>query len=78
MAGSIGEDGKSLGIMSHDDVSHDCLYLIGSVRVSSLESSEVLCHVKYPSGGSSLVWAPLTVDSSGMTLIAGFTDGVLR
>ena len=44
----------------------------------SLETSSVLCHIKYPSGGSFLIWAPLTVDSSGMTLIAGFTDGVLR
>ena len=51
---------------------------LGSVRVCQFESSEILCHVKYPGGGSSLIWAPLSVDSSGLTLVAGFTDGVVR
>ncbi len=83
MAGSIGEDGESHDILSHDIISHDHFIHIhcthaGSVRVYSLESSEVLCHVKYPSGGSSLIWGPLILDASGMTLVAGFTDGVVR
>ena len=51
---------------------------IGSVRVYDFESAKVLCHTKYPNGGSSLLWAPLSVDASGLTLLTGYGDGVLR
>ncbi|XP_078590601.1 cilia- and flagella-associated protein 44-like isoform X5 [Branchiostoma floridae x Branchiostoma japonicum] len=37
-----------------------------------------LCTAKYTAGGSALCWAPLLVDPEGSTLIAGFTDGVVR
>ncbi|XP_019642802.1 PREDICTED: cilia- and flagella-associated protein 44-like isoform X3 [Branchiostoma belcheri] len=37
-----------------------------------------LCTAKYTAGGSALCWAPLVVDPEGSTLIAGFTDGVVR
>ncbi|CAH1262544.1 CFAP44 [Branchiostoma lanceolatum] len=37
-----------------------------------------LCTAKYTAGGSALCWAPLVVDQEGSTLIAGFTDGVVR
>ena len=54
------------------------LTYIGSVRVYNLYTSSLLCHCKYSSGGNSLVWAPLTVDTNGLTLYTGFSDGVLR
>ena len=57
------------------------LYIIvhvGSVRVYDLESNKLLCHSKYTSGGNSLVWAPLSVDPNGLTLITGHSDMVLR
>ena len=52
--------------------------IVGSVRVYDLESNKVLCHSKYTSGGNSLIWAPLSVDPNGLTLITGHSDGVLR
>ena len=52
--------------------------IVGSVRVNDLESNKLLCHSKYTSGGSSLIWAPLSVDPNGLTLITGHSDGVLR
>lgn len=54
------------------------LFLIGSVRVYDLPSKQLLCHSQYTSGGSSLIWAPVTVDPSATTIFAGFTDGVIR
>ena len=43
-----------------------------------LPARQLLCHSRFASGGSSLLWAPLEVDPSGSTLLAGFQDGVLR
>ena len=54
------------------------IVLVGSVRVYDLPSKQLLCHNQYTSGGSSLIWAPLTVDPSATTIFAGFTDGVVR
>ena len=51
---------------------------LGSVRVYSLPDKQVLCHSEFASGGSSLIWAPVSVDAQAVTIIAGFTDGVLR
>ena len=51
---------------------------VGSVRVYDLPSKQLLCHSQYASGGSSLIWAPVAVDPSAMTIFAGFTDGVVR
>jgi WD40 repeat protein len=50
----------------------------GSVRVYDMANDKVMCHTKYPSGGSSLIWAPSSVDINGYTLITGHTDGVVR
>ena len=50
----------------------------GSVRVYDLPARQLLCHSRFASGGSSLLWAPLEVDPSASTLLAGFQDGVLR
>ena len=52
--------------------------LAGSVRVYDLPSKQLLCHSQYTSGGSSLIWAPVTIDPSATTIFAGFTDGVVR
>ena len=43
-----------------------------------LPSRQLLCHSKFSSGGSSLLWAPLSVDPSATCLVIGFQDGVLR
>ena len=51
------------------------LVVSGSVRVYDLESKAVMCHARYSSGGSALLWPLLSGDS---TLIAGFQDGVVR
>ena len=48
------------------------------MRVYDLPSKQLLCHSQYTSGGSSLIWAPVTVDPSATTIFAGFTDGVVR
>lgn len=52
--------------------------LVGSVRVYDLPNKQLLCHSQYTLGGSSLIWAPVTVDPSATTIFAGFTDGVVR
>ncbi len=43
-----------------------------------LPSKEVLCHSQFSSGGSSILWAPPSVDPTTITLITGHQDGVLR
>ncbi len=50
----------------------------GSVRVYDLPTRVVLCHSQFSSGGSSLLWAPPTIDPTTTTLITGHQDGVLR
>ncbi len=42
------------------------------------ETKEVLSHRDFPSGGSSLLWAPISVDGEACTIICGHTDGVVR
>ena len=44
----------------------------------SLPDKQVLCHSEFVSGGSCLLWAPICVDKKAITIIAGFTDGVVR
>ena len=43
-----------------------------------LPTKQLLCHSQYTSGGSSLIWAPVSVDESATTIFAGFSDGVVR
>ena len=43
-----------------------------------LPEKKLLCHSEFASGGSTLMWAPIEVDKQAITLIAGFTDGVVR
>ena len=52
--------------------------ITGSVRVYNLKHKKVLCHSKFASGGSVLIWAPLSVDPAGVTLLTGYSDGVFR
>ena len=44
----------------------------------NLKYNKVLCHSKFASGGSALAWAPLSMDPAGITLLTGYSDGVLR
>ena len=50
----------------------------GSVRVYNLPEKELVCHSEFASGGSTVLWAPTTIDQQAVTIIAGFTDGVVR
>ncbi|XP_067037270.1 cilia- and flagella-associated protein 44-like isoform X2 [Acropora muricata] len=49
-----------------------------TVRVYDYVSKKPMCQSKYNAGGSSLLWLPKKVDSSGTKLLAGFDDGVVR
>ncbi|XP_069115004.1 cilia- and flagella-associated protein 44-like isoform X2 [Argopecten irradians] len=49
-----------------------------TVRVFDYLQQKQLCEMKFPSGGSSLLWAPQVVDPKGATILAGFSDGVVR
>lgn len=51
---------------------------LGSLRIYDLQTKEIILQTKFSSGGSFLTWCPLTWDSAGMSVIAGFCDGVLR
>ena len=57
---------------------HCSFCVAGSVRVYDLKTKEVLSHRDFPSGGSSLLWAPTRVESQANTIISGHTDGVIR
>lgn len=43
-----------------------------------LPEKQLVCHSEFVSGGSTLLWAPITIDSQAVTIIAGFVDGVVR
>ena len=43
-----------------------------------MKDKAVLCHSKFAGGGSTMLWAPLSVDKDGLTLLTGFADGVFR
>ncbi|KAK3588814.1 hypothetical protein CHS0354_028462 [Potamilus streckersoni] len=49
-----------------------------TVRVFDCLQKKQLCEVRYPSGGTSLLWASPVVDPKGGTLLVGFEDGVVR
>ena len=44
----------------------------------SLPEKQLLCHSDFSSGGSSIIWAPTSIDEEAVTIIAGFSDGVIR
>ena len=43
-----------------------------------MKDKAVLCHSKFAGGGSTMLWAPLSLDKDGLTLLTGFADGVFR
>ncbi|XP_031554688.1 cilia- and flagella-associated protein 44-like isoform X2 [Actinia tenebrosa] len=49
-----------------------------TVRVYDYLSKKQICHKKYNSGGSNLLWVPKMVDAKGTSILAGFADGVVR
>ena len=50
----------------------------GAVRVVDYLRKHTLVCKKYKSGGSCILWPGRNVDSKMVTLIGGFTDGVIR
>nr|KAJ3422153.1 Cilia- and flagella-associated protein 44 [Polyrhizophydium stewartii] len=50
----------------------------GSLRVYDYTTKATLNSLKYSGGGSCMCFLPKSLDSSGNTVIAGFTDGVIR
>ncbi|KAJ3028476.1 hypothetical protein HK097_005950, partial [Rhizophlyctis rosea] len=50
----------------------------GSLRVYDYITKTVVGQVKYPAGGSAMVYAPESLDATGATLLTGHTDGILR
>ncbi|XP_063126741.1 cilia- and flagella-associated protein 44 isoform X1 [Rattus norvegicus] len=49
-----------------------------SVRVYDFASKNLLVQMKFKQGGTTLIWAPLTVSISGSQIVVGFQDGVVR
>ena len=50
----------------------------GTVRVFDYLRKHTLVRKKYKSGGSCILWPGRNVDSKCVTLIGGFSDGVIR
>ncbi|KAJ3045334.1 hypothetical protein HDV00_010203 [Rhizophlyctis rosea] len=50
----------------------------GSLRVYDYITKTVVGQVKYADGGSAMTYAPESLDATGSTIFAGFSDGVLR
>ena len=50
----------------------------GGVRVFDYLQKKTLVYQKYKPGGSCMIWANRIIDSRMGTLIAGFSDGVIR
>ncbi|CAL1529250.1 unnamed protein product, partial [Lymnaea stagnalis] len=50
----------------------------GQIRVYDYVSKELLAHRKFSAPGSSLLWPSPLLDETGMTILAGFTDGTFR
>ncbi|KAH6585557.1 hypothetical protein BASA50_001166 [Batrachochytrium salamandrivorans] len=50
----------------------------GTLRIYEYNTKRMLNKCKYPAGGSSMRFLPMILDCTGNTLIAGFTDGVVR
>ncbi|KAI8897709.1 WD40-repeat-containing domain protein, partial [Globomyces pollinis-pini] len=50
----------------------------GNLRLYDYLNRTVINKVKYPQGGSAMIFVPAHLDESGSTVIAGFQDGVLR
>ncbi len=78
-AASISQNGKF--VVGHHSIHNYGIkfpLLPGSVRVYNLSNKQLLCHSEFVSGGSSILWAPCSVDPQAVTIIAGFVDGVIR
>ncbi|CAM9232735.1 unnamed protein product, partial [Lampetra fluviatilis] len=50
----------------------------GRVRVYDTTCGALLAESLFPQAGTSLAWAPTSVDPSGLLLCVGFSDGVVR
>ena len=50
----------------------------GTVRCLDYVSRKPLYTARFPVGGTAVAWAPLTVDPDGLSVAAGFEDGVVR
>eukprot|EP00002_Diphylleia_rotans_P014287 TRINITY_DN2784_c0_g1_i6.p1 TRINITY_DN2784_c0_g1~~TRINITY_DN2784_c0_g1_i6.p1 ORF type:complete len:1834 (-),score=489.32 TRINITY_DN2784_c0_g1_i6:186-5687(-) len=50
----------------------------GSVRLYDYMQGKVLCKTKFNAAGCCLVYTPKNVDSTGLSVVAGFGDGVVR
>ncbi|XP_038057956.1 cilia- and flagella-associated protein 44-like isoform X2 [Patiria miniata] len=49
-----------------------------TVRVFDYASKTPICSTKFNAGSTSMLWVPPTVDPKGSTILAGFSDGVVR
>jgi WD40 repeat protein len=49
-----------------------------TIRLYNYVTKQPIAQEKFSSGVSSLIWAPLELDASGATVLAGFKDGVVR
>ncbi|XP_052253766.1 cilia- and flagella-associated protein 44-like isoform X2 [Dreissena polymorpha] len=49
-----------------------------SVRVFDYAQQKQICDMRFPQGGSSIIWMPDVVDPKGGTVVVGFQDGVVR
>ena len=50
----------------------------GTIRVMDYLRKHTLVRKKYQAGGSAVLWPGRNVDSKMVTLIGGFSDGVVR
>ncbi|XP_048773099.2 cilia- and flagella-associated protein 44-like isoform X2 [Ostrea edulis] len=49
-----------------------------TVRVFDFLQKKQLCEKRFADAGTALIWAPQIVDAKAKTIIAGFSDGVVR
>ncbi|XP_022324096.2 cilia- and flagella-associated protein 44-like isoform X1 [Crassostrea virginica] len=49
-----------------------------TIRVFDFLQKKQLCEKRFADAGTALIWAPQIVDAKAKTIIAGFSDGVIR